>query len=148
MQNADTCFENVYLALLANTFLYLVDQPESEWRNKLLDQIYHTTSFVTSKSKPFKLFLDQLVSAPRLALVTEHPEVQTKCEDPSKALLALFYLIKKGTVVEQAKKMEILDAIHCDIYGRLFPAEIKICSLFKLKNEAMLKAFDFSSYIT
>lgn len=29
MQNVDTCFENAYLALLSNTFLYLILQPES-----------------------------------------------------------------------------------------------------------------------
>lgn len=37
MQNADTCFENAYIAILSNTLVYLINQEESTWRKNLMD---------------------------------------------------------------------------------------------------------------
>lgn len=40
VQNIDTYHEEAYLALLASTFVYLINEPESEWRNNLIKLIY------------------------------------------------------------------------------------------------------------
>ena len=53
MQNADTCFENAYIALLSNTLMYLMNEPESEWRNNLIDKVFATIKITYSKSKGF-----------------------------------------------------------------------------------------------
>lgn len=42
MGNADTCFENAYLALLANTCYFLLNQTASEWRTHMLDLVANT----------------------------------------------------------------------------------------------------------
>ncbi len=56
MQNADTIFENSYFALMCNTFLYLISQPKSEWRNDLMNLLCKTLKITFSSSKWFKLF--------------------------------------------------------------------------------------------
>lgn len=38
---------------------------------------------------------------PRIAVVTEHPDLENKCEDLSKALLMFFYLVKDGKITEE-----------------------------------------------
>ncbi len=35
-QNADTCLDNAYFALLANASVYLLNQAENEWRDSIL----------------------------------------------------------------------------------------------------------------
>jgi hypothetical protein len=42
MQNADTCFENAYLALQANFFLYLSTQDESKWKDENIELVLET----------------------------------------------------------------------------------------------------------
>ena len=46
------------------------------------------------------------MTTPRLAIVTEHPDIKTKCEDLSKALLVLFFLIKDGTLQIKVENKE------------------------------------------
>jgi hypothetical protein len=53
MQNADTSYDNAYIALLANTLVYLISKPASEWRDNLLDQLHITVKVVYGESKFF-----------------------------------------------------------------------------------------------
>jgi hypothetical protein len=40
VQNIDTYHEEAYLALLASTFVFLLKEPNSEWRENLIKKIY------------------------------------------------------------------------------------------------------------
>ena len=40
VQNIDTYHEEAYLALLGTTFVFLLKQPKSEWRDNLIQLIY------------------------------------------------------------------------------------------------------------
>lgn len=81
-----------------------------------------------------------------MATVTDHPDSLTKCEDLSKALLVLYYLYREGAVKETEVRLKILDAIFADVFGRLYPTDVKISSFFELKNKEALKKLDFSVY--
>lgn len=147
MQNADTCFENSYLALLSNTLMYLMTQNDSEWRNELIDKVFKTIQITYSKSKGFQKYCEQLLTNPRIAVVTEHPDLENKCEDLSKALLMFFYLVRDGKITEESQKVEILNAIFADIYGRFYPSDQIINLFFSLNNKDILKTIDFTPYI-
>ncbi len=149
MQNADTCFDNAYFALIANTYIYLILQEENEWKQNMLKLIVSTISIIYSQGKNFKLFCDNLLEKPRIAVVTEHPDLPTKCEDLSKALVFFHFLVSTGTLKEEAKKEEILDAIMAETIGRNYPkeSEVKLIQFFSLINKETLKNIDFSPYI-
>ena len=72
---------------------------------------------------------------PRIAVVTEHPDLENKCEDLSKALLMFFYLVKDGKVTEEKQKIDILNAVFADIYGRFYPAEQKTHSVLPTQQQ-------------
>jgi hypothetical protein len=40
VQNIDTYHDEAYLALLGTTYVFLLKQPSSEWRNTLIDLVY------------------------------------------------------------------------------------------------------------
>lgn len=43
------------------------------------------------------------MDTPRLAVVTDHPNIETKCEDLSKAIIALQFLIENGQLKSPAE---------------------------------------------
>jgi hypothetical protein len=76
MKNVDTCFDNVYLALLANTLLHVLTEVDaSHWREDMLDLIRSTLKITYAASKGFRLFEESLFNNARLAVVTEHPDI-------------------------------------------------------------------------
>lgn len=42
VQNIDTYHEEAYLALLGVTFMFLLKQPDSEWKQNLIEKIYQS----------------------------------------------------------------------------------------------------------
>ena len=51
VQNIDTYHEEAYLALLASTFVFLLKEPNSEWKENLLKKI-HSSMRVTYWQQP------------------------------------------------------------------------------------------------
>lgn len=101
MQNVDTIFENAYMALLSATLVYLLPQPDSAWKKNILNLIYKTIKIAYSNSGGFKKFAETLIKTPRIACVTEHPDINTKCEDLTKAVLVLFFLVTDGQLTDK-----------------------------------------------
>ena len=116
MANVDTLFETAYLALLCNALVFLWSQPNNrqEWHEHLYNLIYKTMKIMYGESKGFKNYLKTLVEQPKIACVTEHPEIETKCEDLCKAYAGLFFLIRDGQLSDQEKIKEILEAIGAE----------------------------------
>ena len=54
VQNIDTYHDEAYLALLGTTFVYLLKQPESEWKNRLIEQIYTSIKITYGDTKEFQ----------------------------------------------------------------------------------------------
>lgn len=146
MQNADTMFESAFSALLANTLIFLIQEPKSSWRDDLLDLIYETSKMTYYSSKNFETYAKALTETPNIALVTEHPDIQTKCEDPSKAIYALFYIMRDQPEIFEEKKELIVQRIICETFGRLYPNETNIEQFYSIANKEALEQLDFSKY--
>ncbi|KAL4428932.1 hypothetical protein ABPG74_017522 [Tetrahymena malaccensis] len=118
MHNVDTCYSEAYLALLANLLIFLLNQEQSTYVNELLDKIYHSIEIVYGDRPFFKNYCEMLMNSPRQAMVTYHEGHPTQCQDPSKALAALFYLYKKDQIKDLKKIKQILEAILQEIVSR------------------------------
>ncbi|KAL4429280.1 hypothetical protein ABPG74_013586 [Tetrahymena malaccensis] len=118
MHNVDTCFSECYLAILANLLIFLLNQEQSTYIAELMDKIYHSTNIVYGERPFFKTYCQMLIEHPRKAMVTFHEGHPTQCQDPSKALIALFFLYKKGELKDKIKIKEILEAILQEIVCR------------------------------
>ncbi|KAL4464763.1 hypothetical protein ABPG74_011324 [Tetrahymena malaccensis] len=132
MNNVDTIFYEAYFALLANTLIYLLNEEKSDFIADILDKIYHSVCIVYSDSKFFIEFCKMLVTNPRLSMVTYHEGHPTQCQGPSKALLVLFYLVKKGELTDRGLIKEILEAIMQEIVARGIKNPEKMSSYFEV----------------
>ncbi|EAR96245.1 zinc-binding dehydrogenase family oxidoreductase (macronuclear) [Tetrahymena thermophila SB210] len=118
MHNVDTCFSECYLALLANLLIFLLNQEQSTYIAELMDKIYHSINIVYGDRPFFKAYCQMLINQPRQAMITFHEGHPTQCQDPSKALVILFFLYKKGELKDKLKIKEILEAILQEIVCR------------------------------
>lgn len=66
-------------------------------------------------------------------MVTENPAITSKCEDLSKPICVLFYLVWSKAIVEQEKIQEILHAIFSEAIGRAYPGNASISEYFKVE---------------
>ncbi|EAR95456.3 zinc-binding dehydrogenase family oxidoreductase (macronuclear) [Tetrahymena thermophila SB210] len=143
MNNVDTIFQEAYFALLANTLIYLLNEEKSDFITDLLDKIYHSVCIVYSESKFFVEFCKMLVTNPRLSMVTYHEGHPTQCQGPSKGLLVLFYLVKKGELTDRVLIKEILEAIMQEIVARGIKNPAKMTSYFEVNGFDVEKLKDF-----
>ncbi|KAL4508070.1 hypothetical protein ABPG72_021443 [Tetrahymena utriculariae] len=132
MNNVDTIFYEAYFALLANTLIYLLNEEKSDFIADLLDKIYHSVCIVYSDCKFFTEFCKVLVTNPRLSMATYHEGHPTQCQGPSKALLILFYLVKKGDLTDRILIKQILEAIMQEIVARGIKNPAKMTSYFEV----------------
>jgi hypothetical protein len=92
-----------------------------------------------ANSAGFKKYAKSLQETTNLAMVTEHPDIETKCEDLAKPLLTLFILTRNGDVTPE-KTEEILYSMLREYFGRFYPQPAKLSSFYKVKNpEALSK---------
>lgn len=84
-----------------------------------------------------------MIETPRIAVITEHPEIETKCEDLTKAILVLFYLVYTKELTDTEKINEIMQAIYAEAYGRNYPSETSIDNFFKVKLPADVRILPF-----
>ncbi|CAD8065742.1 unnamed protein product [Paramecium sonneborni] len=129
MENADTCFENAYAALLGNTLLYMICQEENQWKYEMIELI--NSSFILSYSQSVKaqFHLEKLLADPIGTMADENLETKTQCEDLSKTILMLNQ-IKNNFNQDQFKiiiQRLIIEAI-CRIvrYEKLFKKVMEI----------------------
>lgn len=145
LQNVDTLYENAYSAALGAALIYLLDQKESEWKRNLIALIRKTLKITYFNSVGFKKYCSILASTPNLALVTEHPENPVKCEDISKAILALDALIYlEEEELSENKKEEIFERIFIEYFGRLVFEPNDFIEYFELKDASVLDKVNFS----
>ena len=147
LQNVDTLFENAYSAALGAALIYLLDQKKSEWQRNLMTLIRTTLKITYLNTSGFKKYCSILFKTPNLALVTEHPENSVKCEDISKAILALDALIYlEEEELSDTKKEEIFQRIFIEYFGRLVFEPKDFIEFFEVVDSSILYNIDFSSY--
>ncbi|EAR83313.1 zinc-binding dehydrogenase family oxidoreductase (macronuclear) [Tetrahymena thermophila SB210] len=137
MHNVDTCYSEAYLALLSNLLIFLLNQEQSTYINELLDKIYHSIEIVYGDRPFFKTYCEMLLNQPRQAMITYHEGHPTQCQDPSKALAALFYLYKKDQIKDKNKIKQILEAILQEIVSRNIKNLEKLHTYFGIVNYDM-----------
>jgi hypothetical protein len=54
VQNIDTYHDEAYLALLGTTYVFLLRQPNSQWRNDLIDRIYTSIKITYGTTSEFQ----------------------------------------------------------------------------------------------
>jgi hypothetical protein len=57
VQNIDTFHDEAYLALLASTFVFLLAEPESEWRNNLIRLVHSSIKVTYWQTPEFRDFI-------------------------------------------------------------------------------------------
>lgn len=60
VQNIDTYHDEAYLALLGATFTFLIRQPQSEWRDALIDKIYTSIKVTYGVTEEFKKYIKEV----------------------------------------------------------------------------------------
>jgi acetate kinase len=125
--------------------VFLINEPSSSWRDDLLNLIYKTTKIAYLSGKHFKYYSEHLLKTPAIGVVTEHPDITTKCEDLSKAILSLYAMIKsEAEGLDKAKIKEITHRIICEAISRLYPSDTELSTFFEILNVDALKNLNFS----
>lgn len=71
VQNIDTFHDEAYMALLASTFLFLLKEPESEWRSNLISLIHSSIKVTYWQTKEFRTFIEQSIENPYVLFNTK-----------------------------------------------------------------------------
>lgn len=64
VQNIDTYHEEAYLALLASTFVFLLKEPNSEWKENLLKKIHASMKVTYWKEPKFRELITEGLKNP------------------------------------------------------------------------------------
>ena len=64
VQNIDTYHDEAYLALLGTTYVFLLRQPNSQWRNDLIDRIYTSIKITYGTTPEFQEFIASVEEDP------------------------------------------------------------------------------------
>lgn len=89
VQNIDTYHEEAYLALLGSTFLFLLRQPESEWRDELIKKIYTSIKVTYGCTPEFQEFIREVEKNPFALFKAKSKEDHV---DIVKVMLITFYI--------------------------------------------------------
>ncbi len=119
-QNLDVLFEHSYLALLANTMLFLVQQELSDWRDTLIKRVLMSTLLLYGRNKDFNDYTATLLSAPESAIRYD-PTATAGCSDLSKPLGHLMCLKHLGKVGAEETAL-ILQHMYIFFFSRLVDA--------------------------
>lgn len=71
VQNIDTFHDEAYMALLASTFVFLLKEQDSEWRNNLLKLIHSSIKVTYWQTPEFRDFIKQSIENPHLLFTSK-----------------------------------------------------------------------------
>ncbi len=122
---------NAHLGALSGLLGYLLSQPNSEWRTLTVQKIKWTADIYSGR-KFLSQFIDTIWSNPELALITEKPDAEIKCESITKALLMILISAKDKTS-EQIQST--LFHVWKEYVGRVIGNNNQIKEWFGLEND-------------
>ena len=88
--NLDILYTDAYLSLLANTAVFLISQPPSEWKDDHLNRVIFTTHLVYSHHPQFREYHESFISHPQITL--QYGSQDKSSLDLSNTLLHLLYM--------------------------------------------------------
>mmetsp|Transcript_22598 Transcript_22598/g.19618 ORF Transcript_22598/g.19618 Transcript_22598/m.19618 type:complete len:364 (+) Transcript_22598:856-1947(+) len=92
MQNVDTLYDDAYLALLATTLNFMLNQPDSEWKSDILNKIVSTVHIVYGENESYQNYQKALIENPVMAIINDPEQKKYGSIDVSKAILHLYML--------------------------------------------------------
>jgi hypothetical protein len=111
--NINFVFEDAYFALLANSFVHLVETPDSEWKTTVLQMIEDTVHYVFDDNVKFIEYKKGLLVNPIQTISADQEQLKNGGKiDLSKALLVLYIIGRENS----AKKRELI-AIYETLLG-------------------------------
>ena len=121
----DVCFPDAHISLMSALFVKLLDEPDSTWRSDTMKLIAETTRMCYFTRGKYKKYCEVLNNPEKYktALVTDHPDLDTKCESLNKVLVIVWAL--HGTSKELAKDQvkRILEYACAEYIGRSLRGE-------------------------
>lgn len=134
MQNIDTYYEEAFLALLANSFCFMLNFKENEWRNNMLDRIYKTIKFSYGEEEDFKSYLTSFIKKDYEAIFYKGKDQTSDNKiDLSKSLMTLYYIYKKK-LLEKDDLKKIFEYILVEFFHRMYCENGKKSEKFFLMN--------------
>ncbi|CAD8210138.1 unnamed protein product [Paramecium octaurelia] len=135
-ENADVCFDYSYAALLANTLLFLIRQPKSEWTKEMISLI--NESYSLAYGQKYKNYTEKLIKNPIQTLVDVNKDFDTQCQDTIKAILILS---AEKDQLQQEQVRTVLDRFVVETIGRILKDMVPkdhINIFFNQENEAQV----------
>ena len=121
---------NAHLGALSGLLGHLLTQPKSEWREKTIQKIRHTTSVYLDR-KGLQNFIEKLWTNPARAVVSEIPNEDIKCESITKLLLMILVSANDKT---QEQITEVMCHVWKEYIGRLIGSSNTVTDWFDLDN--------------
>ncbi|GMH38708.1 hypothetical protein BSKO_06592 [Bryopsis sp. KO-2023] len=115
-KNIDTIDPDSHPALMAALVCSLLGEPPSSWREELIDKVLDTMKGVYLGRVSFKDSIASLKDTPNFTMVTDSPDLSTKCQSLSKPLL-LTMCCAEDLDVQQ--KTAIIQRMHLEHIGRI-----------------------------
>ena len=117
MQNVDFYYDEAYLALLANTFGFMLTFEKTEWRDEILNKIYLTVKMTYEPEPSFKKYLTLFIEDPVEAFFEINENNSRDHIDLSKPIFFLYYVFREKLLSEEEiqKRFDfiLLDYINC-----------------------------------
>lgn len=99
----------------------------SEWKSDMMDSIYKTFTIAYKNDEEFNLIRAQLQTEKwALFLTNAHPDLEIKCQDPAKAILILFAMLKDKNEIVLKNKDEMAERLVIEMVGRLMTDKFKL----------------------
>lgn len=122
---------NAHLGALSGLLGYLLTLSDSEWVQSTIEKIKWTT-LIYSQRKFLSQFIDTIWNNPELALITEKPDSEIKCESITKALLMIL-ISSDGKTPEQIQNT--LFHVWKEYIGRVIGNNNNVSSWFELRGD-------------
>ena len=110
VQNIDTYHDEAYMALLGSTFMFLLSQKKSEWRDELINSIYTSMKVTYGSTDSFNEFIKEVEKNPFSLFTAKEKEDHV---DIVKVYLIVYYIFREGRISEEkAKHLVDLALVH------------------------------------
>lgn len=140
VQNIDTYYTEAYLALLANTFVYLLLAEKNEWTAGLVNSIYESVKATYGQEPSFQEWILRIEQDP-FVLFTVQKEINEQHVDITKVLLIVYYISKEGRLPRE-KVLHLVDLAVCHFCEKTFVEnEFKLAKVIEIRKPE-LTAFE------
>lgn len=132
VQNIDTYYTEAYLALLANTFVYLLLAERGEWRKGMLQSIYESIKVTYGQDPAFQNWVLKIEEDP-FVLFKVQKELNEEHVDITKILIIIFYIAKEKRLAHD-RLLHLVDLALCHYTEKAFVTnEFKLAKVIEIQ---------------